>query len=210
MRVYDVTFPLDESCPVWEGEPKPALEWRNRLENGHYCNLSSFAMGSHTGTHIDAPAHFVAGGGTIESIAVERLVGPALVVEFHGSGDITAADLGRMGVGGAPPRVLFKTANARLWDDPAFHRDFVALSLDAVERLIELGLQLVGIDYLSVEAFDSARYEVHHRLLDAGIVALEGVDLRQVPPGEYLLVCAPLKLTGAEGAPARVFLIAGL
>lgn len=208
MRVYDVTIPLDARCPVWEGEQGPQVDWHGRIEDGDAYNISSFSMGSHTGTHADAPAHFVSHGGTIEGIDIERLVGPARVYQFSGTGDITAEDLDRMGVNGTPPRVLFKTANARLWDDPAFHKDYIALAPSAGDRLVQLGVRLVGIDYLSVEAFDSANSVVHHTLLEAGVVALEGADLREVPPGDYLLVCAPLKLSGAEGAPARVFLIA--
>ena len=104
-------------------------------------------------------------------------------------------------------RLLFKTSNGRLWDDAEFHRDFIALAPDAARALAERGLRLVGIDYLSIERYGPERYEVHETLLASGVVILEGLDLRQAPPGEYFLVCAPLNVVGAEGAPARVFLI---
>jgi arylformamidase len=130
-------------------------------------------------------------------------------VEHTGPGHITAADLEALGVNGDHQRVLFKTVNRRLWDDTLFRRDFVALASSAAQRLMELGVGLVGIDYLSVEAYGAAGHPVHVSPLRAGVVILEGVDLRGVPAGEYLLVCAPLKLAGAEGAPTRVFLIEG-
>jgi arylformamidase len=207
MRVYDVTVPLDAGTHVWDGEPGPELDKRVEIDEENPARLSAFSMGSHTGTHVDAPAHFEKDGATVEGIATAALVGPAVVVEHTGSDDITAADLDALGVDGRHRRVLFKTANGRLWSEPAFRRDFLAIAPSAAHRLVELGVQLVGMDYLSVEAFDSTSHEVHHALLGAGVVALEGVDLREAPPGEYLLVCAPLKLAGAEGAPARVFLI---
>ncbi|MBM3146555.1 MAG: cyclase family protein [Actinobacteria bacterium] len=206
-RVYDVTAPLRPDMPTWDDEPGPRLEWQARLADGRDHDLSSFSMGSHSGTHVDAPAHYVRDGGTVERLPVGALLGPAVVVEHTGDADITAADLAALGVDGTTRRVLFKTGNGRLWDDPTFRRDYVALAASAALSVVELGLELVGIDYLSIEAYDSPGFAVHHALLEAGVVVLEGVDLRRVPAGKYLLVCAPLKLVGAEGAPARVFLI---
>lgn len=207
MRTYDVTVPLRAEMPAWEGETGPRLEWRSRIEQGGDYDLSVVTLSSHSGTHVDAPAHYEAGGPTVESLAADTLVGPAVVVEHGRPADITAADLEALGVDGGRSRVLFKTVNGALWDDAAFHRDYVALARDGAERLVELGVRLVGIDYLSIESFESPGFRVHHTLLGAGVVVLEGVDLRRVPPGEYLLVCAPLPMAGAEGAPARVFLI---
>lgn len=207
MRIYDVTVPLRAGMPTWDGEHGPRLEWQARIDDGRDHDLSTFAMGSHTGTHVDAPAHYVRGGATVERLPPGALVGPAAVVEFPGSADIGAADLEALGVDGTVPRVLFKTANGRLWEQDAFQREYISLTEGAARRVVELGLELIGIDYLSVEAYDSPGFAVHHTLLESGVVVLEGVDLRQVPAGEYLLVCAPLKLAGAEGAPARVFLI---
>jgi arylformamidase len=207
VRVYDITVPLASDAPVWDSEPAPQLELRSSIDGGDHCTLTAFSMGSHTGTHVDAPAHYVRDGATVEQLALAAMVGPALVVEHNGSAHITAADLDALGVNGEHSRVLFKTANERLWEEREFRRDYLALAPSAARRLVEIGVELVGIDYLSVEAYDSTDFAVHHALLAAGVVALEGVDLREVPPGEYLLVCAPLKLVGAEGAPARVYLI---
>jgi arylformamidase len=209
MRVYDVSITLGPDAPIWEDETGPVLETIADMAAGDHATVTRFSMGSHNGTHVDAPAHFVPGAATIEQLSPESLVGPAVVVEHTGPGDITAADLEALGVNGDHPRVLFKTANRRLWEDTSFRRDFVALAPSGAQRLIELGVRLVGIDYLSIEAYDAADHAVHRSLLQAGVVILEGVDLREVPAGEYLLVCAPLKLAGAEGAPARVFLVDG-
>lgn len=209
MRIYDVTVPLHGAMPMWDGEDPPGLEWRSRIDEGGEHDLSVLTLNSHTGTHVDAPAHYEDGGPTVETLAIDVLVGAVAVVEHRGSADITAADLEALGIDGTQRRVLFKTVNGRLWGERAFHRDYVALAADAAARLVELGVRLVGIDYLSIEAFDSPGFKVHHTLLGAGVAVVEGVDLRAVPAGEYLLVCAPLPVAGAEGAPARVFLIDG-
>lgn len=207
MDVYDITIPLRAPMPIWDDGPAPVLETTEHLDRGDHATVTRIAMGSHSGTHLDAPAHFSPGGATIDRLPADTLVGPALVVEHLGSEHITAADLDSMGVDGSHERVLFKTCSGHLLGDTAFHRDFVALAPDAAARLIDLGVGLVGIDYLSIEAYDAPGNPVHVALLSAGIAVLEGADLRAVPPGEYLLVCAPLKMEGAEGAPTRAFLL---
>jgi arylformamidase len=207
MRVYDISTPLRSQMPIWDSGPAPTLDTLTHVERGDVATVTSFSMGSHTGTHIDAPAHFVRGGATIDQLPLSSLVGPALVVEHTGEGHITAGDLEAMGVDGSHARVLFTTVNQRLWDDDSFRQDFVALAPSAALRLIELGVVLVGMDYLSIEAYEASECEIHHALLGAGVVVLEGVDLRDVPTGEYLLVCAPLKLVDAEGTPTRAFLL---
>ena len=209
MKVYDVTVPLGPATHIWDDDPAPAIETLAHLERGDAHTLTRIAMSSHSGTHVDAPAHFARGGATIDAIPAATLVGPALVVEHRGEAHITAADLGVLGIDGRHERVLFKTANGRLWEREGFQRDFIALGESAAARLIELGVVLAGIDYLSIEPYESAENPVHRVLLGAGVTVVEGLDLRDVPPGDYLLVCAPLKLTGAEGAPARVFLLDG-
>lgn len=209
MKVYDITVPLGPDTPIWDDEAPPVLDTVLHLERGDHATVTRLAMGSHSGTHVDAPAHFAPGGATVDKLPAATLVGPALVVEHPGSGHITAADLVSLGVDGAHPRVLFKTTNGRLWEDAGFRRDFVALGASAAHRLIELGVLLVGIDYLSIEPYDAKECGVHRALLGAGIVVIEGLDLREVPAGEYVLACAPLKLVGAEGAPTRAFLIDG-
>lgn len=209
MRVFDISVPLTAGLATWEDEEGPVLETLCDLASGDRFTLTCFSMGSHAGTHVDAPAHYIAGDAGVESLPLEALVGPALVVEHRGATHVTARDLATLGVDGSHSRVLIKTANGRLWEDTRFHTDFIALTADAARYVVERGLQLIGIDYLSIAPYDDPD-EVHQVLLGAGLVALEGVDLREVPVGEYFLVCAPLRLVGAEGAPARVFLIADM
>jgi arylformamidase len=210
MKVYDITVPLGPDTPIWDDGPAPRLKTLLSLARGDFATVTAISMGSHSGTHTDAPAHFARGGVTIDAIPAETLVGAVQVVEHAGTAHITADDLAELGVDGRCPRVLFKTANRDLWDRPGFQTDFVALAPSAAERLIELGVVLVGIDYLSIEPYEEVECGVHHRLLEAGIVVLEGADTRAVPPGQYLLACAPLKMVGAEGAPTRAFLVEGV
>lgn len=207
MRVYDITVPLLPNMPTYEGEPGPKLDFLKLLSKGDSATVSVLSLGSHTGTHVDAPSHFIDGADSVERLSLDALVGPAYVAEFGGNTHITAADLESMAIPDDCQRLLFKTRNGLLWDDPEFHTDFIALAPDAATKLTELGIRLVGIDYLSIERFRARPHEVHTTLLASGVVILEGLDLRRVTAGGYLLVCAPLNVVGAEGAPARVFLI---
>ena len=209
MKVYDISVPLRADMPTYSGEPGPRLQFAKQLSKGDSANVSVLSLGSHTGTHVDAPSHFLDGAPGVDSLPPEALVGPAFVAEHGGESHITAADLDALAIPPDCRRLLFKTSNGRLWDDAEFQRDFIALAPDAARALAEGGLRLVGIDYLSIERFRPERHEVHETLLASGVVILEGLDLRQVSPGEYFLVCAPLNVVGAEGAPARVFLIEG-
>ena len=207
VKVYDVSIPLRAGMPTYEGEPGPRLEFAKQLAKGDSATVSILSLGSHTGTHVDAPSHFLDGAPGVEGLPLEALVGPAFVADHAGEGHITAADLDSLGIPADCERLLFKTRNGRLWDDAEFHRDFIAVAPDAARALAERGMRLVGIDYLSIERFRPERHEVHETLLASGVVILEGLDLRAVPAGEYLLVCAPLNVVGAEGAPARALLI---
>ncbi len=207
MKVHDISVPLRQDMPTYVDEPGPKLEFRKLLSKGDSATVSVIALGSHTGTHVDAPSHFLDGGPGVESLPLDALVGPAYVAEFVGESHITAADLDSMSIPPDCQRLLFKTRNGRFWEDSAFHTEFIALAPDAARALAERGLKLVGTDYLSIEKFRARPHEVHETLLASGVVILEGVDLRRVAPGEYLLVCAPLNVVGAEGAPARAFLI---
>lgn len=210
MRVYDISVLLDAATHIWDDGTPPELKTHLHLDRGDFATVTSFSMGSHSGTHVDAPAHFAPGGATVDEIPPDVLVGPAIVIEHSREGHVTADDLREAGVDGRHQRVLVKTVHNRdLFDGETFRRDFVALDASAAAYLISTGVKLVGIDYLSIEAYESQECRVHHALLTAGVVVLEGADLRDVPPGEYLLACAPLKLVGAEGAPTRAFLIEG-
>jgi arylformamidase len=204
MRIYDVTRPISPTMPVWPGDPPIVLERVASVERGDRLNLSCMACTVHVGTHVDAPIHFVAGGTDVTSLPLDVLIGLARVVELPDVNAITAESLARFDLNGVK-RLLFKTRNGQLRQDE-FDADFVALTLDAAQWVIEHGVRLVGMDYLSVEPFggDGA---VHRALLSAGVIIVEGLDLRDVPPGDYELHCLPLKLVGSDGAPARVVLI---
>ena len=207
MEVHDISVPLRHDMPTYVDEPGPTLEFRKLLSQGDSATVSVLSLGSHTGTHVDAPSHFLDGAPGVDSLPLDALVGPAYVAEFGGDSHITAADLELMPIPADCERVLFKTRNGRFWDDSDFHTDFIALAPDAARALAERGIRLIGIDYLSIERFRASPHEVHQTLLANGVVILEGLDLRNVAPGGYLLVCAPLNVVGAEGAPARAFLI---
>jgi len=208
MRIYDVTVPLRPGMATYAGtEPGPELEFHSLISRGDSANVSALSLGSHTGTHVDAPDHFLANGITVEQMPVEHLVGAARVVEFTGDAHINAVDLEAAGLPAGTSRLLLKTSNGRFWDDAAFHPEFIGLAEDAGPWLAQRGFVLVGIDYMSIERFRSPTHAVHVALLEKGIVILEGLDLRAVEPGEYVMVCAPLPVVGADGAPARVFLL---
>ncbi len=207
MEIYDVTVRLREAMATYAGEEQgPVLDFHSLMSKGESANVSALSLGSHTGTHVDSPHHFLDNGVTVEQMPVEYMVGPCYVMEYAGEGHISAADLEAAAIPTATRRLLVKTNNGRFWDDDAFHPEFIGLDDDAGPWLVERGIVLVGIDYLSIERFHSPTHAVHKALLETGAVILEGLDLRRVAPGEYFLVCAPLPVAGADGAPARVFL----
>lgn len=192
MRILDVSVPVRPGMIVYPGDPDVRLERVSSIAGGDGFNLSRLDLGVHSGTHVDAPLHFVEDGASVETLPLDVLVGPCVVV----------AGLEVAAVPAGAERVLFKTPNGRLWERDEFSEDFVALDGDAARALVSRGVRLVGIDYVSI-----GDEEAHRVLLGAGVVAVEGLDLRAVEPGAYRLVCAPLKLAGAEGAPARVLLL---
>ncbi len=206
MTLYDVSVPIRAGMVTYAGEPGPELEFTSRISAGAEVNLSALSLGSHTGTHVDAPHHFLDGRATVDQIPLDALCGPAYVLEYTGQEHIAAASLEAAGIPGDTPRLLLKTPNGGFWDDSEFHTDFIALTEDAARWLVERRFCLVGIDYLSIERFRAPGHPVHKLLLGAGIVVVEGLDLRRVRQGRYHMVCAPLNVAGAEGAPARVFL----
>jgi len=207
MKVHDISLTLRGRMPVYPGETTPLLEPTSDMERGASYNVSRLTISTHTGTHVDAPRHFLRGGTPVDQIPVDVLVGPAFVVEMPVDREITAADLEAAAIPPGAERILFKTRNSRLLDDEDFRRDFVYLTLDAVHWLVERGVLLVAIDYLSVEQMDADPNIVHQTLLRAGMVIVEGADLRRVAPGPYLLACLPLKLEGADGSPVRAVLV---
>jgi arylformamidase len=212
MKVYDVSLVMRSGMPTWPGEDGPRMAPLRRIAKGDSANVSIVTFGNHTGTHVDPPVHFIEGAGAVDELPVEALVGPCRVVDFDGSGHIGAAWLERSGVAADPKRILFKTRNSERWREPVrpFDRDFVALDRTAARWCVDRGMKLVGIDYLSIEPQGPEKegYPTHKTLLGANVVIIEGLDLKDVPPGEYDLACGAIKFEGGDGAPARVFLIA--
>lgn len=208
MIYYDVTVPISGSIPVWPGDPPVQVDWSARMAHGDRLNLSRLRLGSHTGTHVDAPYHFVDDGMTIDQLPVELLVGPAYVATLEDLAGMTvgAEDLARAQVPPGVVRLLLKTRNSAFWQERSavFRSEYVHVGLDAARWVVERGIRLLGIDYLSVEALAVSDHVVHRTLLGAGVIVVEGLDLRQVPAGPCQLVCLPLKLEGGDGAPARV------
>lgn len=206
MKIFDITLPISSDLPVWPGDPEVSLVQTKAIARGDSCNLTMIQMGVHTGTHVDAPYHFIQGGRTIDAVPFETFIGPCLVIEIDACSSIGKDDLLRHDISGHN-RILFKTRNSQLWSRTAqFVTDYVSLAASAAEYLVESKIILVGIDYLSIEAFNSIGNPVHELLLKKNIFILEGLDLSGVAGGEYELFCLPLKLNGCEGAPARVIL----
>jgi arylformamidase len=205
--IIDVSLPLSGDLPHWPGDPPFEHAFVERIADGNDANVSRIATGVHIGTHVDAPLHFVDGGGTVERLSLDVLVGPALVVGLPGVAAITADVLAGLAIPPGVTRLLFRTDNSALWSDMAagFQEDFVALTADAAQWVVDHSIKLVGVDYLSVQRFHDGP-ETHQILLGAGVVIIEGLDLRAVTPGPYELICLPLKIVGAEGAPARTVL----
>lgn len=208
--IYDVTVPISNELPTWPGDPSVQLTvWRS-LSSGDSANLSMLNFGAHTGTHVDAPAHFIDGAAMIESLPLDVLIGEAQLVEVPDDMHVINEEFVIANCAPGTTRILFKTRNSAFWSEsePEFHTDFTYLDLNAAQRLVEQGTKLVGIDYLSIEKYDSPNHETHLALLSYGVVIVEGLNLTDVPAGRYELICLPLRLrtSKGDGAPARVVL----
>lgn len=205
MKYLDITLPLRPGMIAFPGDPVFAMEPVSSLAAGDACNLARLTMASHGGTHVDPPAHYLPGAPTVEALELERLIGPATVLDLRGGRRIDRASLQRAGFTGQK-RVLLKTDNGPLLDADVFRDDYACLELDGARFLVEAGVWLVGVDYLSVEDHADGGSPVHELLLGAGVIIVECLRLGQAPAGDYELLCLPLLITGADGAPARVVL----
>jgi arylformamidase len=208
MAIYDISLPISESLVVWPGDPPISITQVSHLDRGDHATVSRLEMGAHTGTHVDAPAHFVRGGAGVDTLDLDTLVGLALVAEARDADALTADVLAELAIPLGAGRVLFRTRNSDLWTRGAreFDEDFVAITEDGARWLVERGIMLVGVDYLSVAPFGASR-PTHEMLLRAGGVVVEGLNLSGIRPGMYQLVCLPLKVVGGDGAPARAILM---
>jgi arylformamidase len=207
LQIIDISVPIYTGMVFYPGDPGAVIEPVRRIAEGDVANISELRLGSHTGTHVDAPHHFENGKITVDRIPLDTLIGPARVVDVtEAETFIFREDLEKAGAGGAE-RLLLKTTNSRLWAQMEFDKEYVSLSDDAADFLVERGVKLVAVDYLSIERYKSESFYVHHSLLRQGIVILEGIDLSEVDAGEYELACLPLKILDGDGSPARAVLM---
>ena len=209
MRVIDISVTITPGMPVWPGDDTVELHRRTKIEEGAHANVSFFAASAHTGTHVDAPFHFLSDGNTVENLPLDALVGPVQVVQITSTTEvITAAVLEQLKLEPVVERILFKTKNSELWKnlDAPFNTTFVGIDESGAKYLVDHKIKLVGIDYLSIAPYKNSR-PTHEVLLGAGVVVVEGLNLVDVRAGKYTLCCLPLKLKGADGAPARAVLI---
>jgi arylformamidase len=205
MKLIDVSVPLDATLPNYPGNTPFSLEAIKRIARGDSSNVSSLHMSAHAGTHVDAPRHFFDDGTGTESLPLDMLIGRARVVEIASRKAITADDLAPLKLD-EDVRLLIKTHNSLLWGDAGFHPEYVGIAESGAKYLVEHGVKVVGVDYLSVEQYKTPGAPAHHALLGAGTIVIEGLNLRDVEPGIYDMFCLPLRIVGSDGAPARVVL----
>jgi arylformamidase len=208
MKIYDISVGISPDMPVWPGDHPVILEQFKAIEDGEIANVSRLEGTVHIGTHVDAPRHFIDGGASIEDLSLKILTGPVYVAELKKNSVIDAEALEDAGIPPQTKRVLLKTRNSKLWANKVkeFRTDYVGLNTKGAQWLVQRGVQLVGTDYLAIAVYDDL-VTTHRVLLGSGIVVVEGLDLRGVKTGHYLLYCLPLKLLGSEGAPARAILV---
>lgn len=208
MKIYDITIGLSETMPIYAGDPTVSISAAKSIASGSSANVTQIAMGVHSGTHVDAPNHFIDGARRVHELDPAKLVGPCRVVGL--SDDVMAIAPEHVGDIAGVERILFKTRNSAFWNEPerGFRKDFTYLIPETARLLADSGVVLVGIDYLSIEKSGSPGHPVHIALLEKEIVILEGADLREIEPGDYELICLPLKYEGGggDGSPARTFL----
>jgi arylformamidase len=207
-RIYDISVPIRSGGLVYPGNPEIEITLQQAVAKGAGANVSFVRFGSHTGTHADAARHFFDDGQTVDRIPLERLIGPALLIGFPDDiRAVSAADLQKHDIKGHT-RVLLRTRNSALLSQKEFVRDYTYLAPDGAQYLVDNGVELVGIDYLSIEQFHSGHHKTHRTLLERSVVIIEGLDLSVPAPGEYELICLPLRIEGCDGAPARAVLVA--
>lgn len=207
-EMIDISLPLHPRLPTWPDGTGFSLRWTKRIDRGDRVNNSHVSFDVHFGTHVDVPYHyFDTDGRTVDQVPVDSFIGPCTVIDLPGVKEVTMTELSKAAVDLDTERLLIRTDNSRIWSDDIseFKPDYTAVSTDAARWITRQGLRLVGIDYLSIGNMESGR-DVHRILLEAGVVVLEGIDLSLAPPGRYELLCLPLNIVGAEGAPARAVL----
>jgi arylformamidase len=205
--IYDASVPITNTMLVWPSDPSVKLtpkphQSRDKI---HRVQVTNIEMGSHTGTHIDAPWHFIDDGTRLNEIPLETLVGMAVVVEIPNASSIGKLEVKNLACEGVE-RILFKTENSKHWTDGKFYEQFVYLEPEAAQVLVDRGVKLVGIDYLSIDEYKSEKHPTHFTLLGRNVVIVEGLNLSRVTPGNYQMTALPLNLQDVDGAPTRVIL----
>lgn len=210
MRIIDVSLPVGPDLLTWPGDPGIRIDPSKRIERGDPANVSEFHLGSHTGTHIDPPVHFLPGERSIEELDLDVFFGPAVVTDLGKADAIGSAALEALDLPAGTVRLLCRTRNSDLWTrlPVEFPPDYVAVTPDGARWVVDRGIRLLGVDFLSVERSGSADHPVHRTLLGGGTVIVEGLDLSRVAPGSYTLACFPLRIKDGDGSPARAVLIA--
>lgn len=206
--IIDITISMGTHTPVWPDSEAIQLARVHRIEDGYQSNVTRLSCDVHTGTHIDAPLHFISGGNTVSQIPLDILVGKALVCSIFTDSHITNVDLVKADIKANTERLLLKTRNSSFWKEYGniFQPNYSALTPEAAQWIVDKKIKLIGIDYLSIQPYEDITQATHKILLSAGIIILEGINLSDVQPGEYELICLPLKLENTEGAPARAIL----
>jgi arylformamidase len=207
-RIVDVSLPIGPDLLTWPGDPGIRIDPAKRIDRGDSANVSELHLGSHTGTHVDPPVHFLPGERSIDELDLDVFFGPAVVADLGDAEAIGSAELEALDLPDGTERLLCRTRNSELWTRlPAgFPEDYVAVTEDGARWLVDRGIWLVGVDFLSVEKSTGGHHPVHRTLLGGGTVIVEGLNLSQVEPGSYTLACFPLRITGGDGSPARAVL----
>jgi arylformamidase len=208
MTIYDISLTTSNDLPVWPGDTPIALVHNKDMHNGELYTLSQITTTVHVGSHLDAPMHFLRDGHGVDQIDLNKLIGPCYVVDLPDIDSIDAQSLERANIPAHVTRLLCRTRNSQYWlrGDNVFHTDFVPIHPSGAEWIVQRGIQLVGVDYLSVGAYEGG-IPTHEILLSHGVVPVEGLDLSRIAPGEYQLICLPLKLKDCDGAPVRAVLM---
>jgi arylformamidase len=208
MQIYDITLTIENGMPVWPGDPEVKLERIREIGNDSYINVSQISMGVHTGTHVDAPVHFLPKGFGVDQLPLKVLTGRVYVLEMLKANLITAEALEKADIPPRTRRLIIKTQNSQFWSskNKVFQKDFIGISPDGAQFLVDHGVKLVGIDYLSIAPYKQGQIP-HEIFLNAGVILVEGLNLSKVSQGRYSLYCLPLKILNSDGAPARAILI---
>lgn len=206
MKIIDISVSIDKNIPVWPTASKPQYQQNLSLKKGHSANDSTLHMNLHTGTHIDAPSHFIKNGKTVDSLDPKIFIGPVFVAHFPKAKEIGVEELKKLKTPKNTERILFKTSNSALWGGTSkFNKNYVGITTGGAKWLTKNNFKLIGVDYLSIAKYDDA-VKVHCILLGKGVVLLEGIDLSKVKSGVYNLMCLPIKLANLEAAPVRAIL----